>query len=135
MEVFFGNLPQRMSAYELRLLVNRAMMPKGLIETVKSIIRFNQRLKRLEFNVISEVKEREVVRYGKAFIEPDVAAQQLIERLNDRHWKGTRLKVREFRSRTYSNDRRAVHWRDTTWSFRERRSNERRMSSIENRIE
>jgi hypothetical protein len=94
MEVFFGNLPQRMSAYELRQLVNKAMMPKGFIETTKSIFSFSLRIKRLEFKVISEVKPREVVRYGKACIEPDVAADQLIRRLNDWRWKGKRLKVR-----------------------------------------
>lgn len=135
MEVFFGNLPQRMSAYELRQLVNQAMMPKGFVETAKSIFSFNLRLKRLEFNVISEVKAREVVRYGKASIEPDLAAEHLISRLNDRHWKGKRLKVREFRNRTYNNDRRAVNWRDINWAFKERRSNERRIAAIENRVE
>ena len=131
MEVFFGNLPRQMSAFELRRLVNHAIIPRGFVEYAGNLLKLKQRIRRLEFDVISEIKPDKVVRYGKAVIEPDVAAQRIIERLDKHPCRGNRLQVREFRNRTYGNDRRSLQNRLSTYTGEERRGKERRMTTTE----
>lgn len=133
MEIFIGNIPKKMNAFELQRLVNRTLLPGSMLEGLVNIIRRKDRIKRLEFNVVTEVKTDRVVRYGKAIIEPDPAAKTLIKKLNNLPCHGVRLRVREFGHRSYHNERRSplnlvktrkpIQW--------ERRSGERRSSTTE----
>lgn len=129
MEVLFCNLPKRMSTAEIRRLVSSAILPKNLLDTVKSVLFMGQSIKRLEFKIVTEHKSGEVCRYGIAIIEPDKSAERIIERLCDDKIRGHRITVREFKNRSYSNDRRAVNWRDADWSFTERRKVDRRIAA------
>jgi len=65
-------------------------------------------------------------RYAIASIEPDKLAEKAIKKLNGTYLQGNTVVLREFLHRSYSNERRAVGWRDKPWGGVERRGNERR---------
>jgi len=134
MEIFIGNIPKKMNTFELQRLVNRALLPDSVMESLLSLLRRKDKIKRLEFDVVTEVKSDQVVRYGKAIVEPDLAAKNLIKKLNNLPCRGNRLRVREFGHRSYNNERRslagarAMKKRNVTL---ERRSGERRVANTE----
>ena len=133
MEIFIGNIPNKMNAFELQRMVNRALLPSGMVESIVNLIRRKDKIRRLEFDVITEVKPNHVIRYGKAIIEPDLAARNLIKKLNNLPCRGNLLKVREFGHRSYNNERRAPAKVKTVSRNldMERRSGERRVSTTE----
>jgi len=133
MEIFIGNIPKKMNAFELQRLVNRALSPNGLVESILNLLKRKDRVKRLEFNVVTEVKSNRVVRYGKAIVEPDPAAKTIIAKLNNLHCRGVRLSVREFGHRSYNNERRSPHGLPNRVDINnvERRVGERRISTTE----
>jgi len=134
MEIFIGNIPKKMSAFELQRLVNRALVPDSMIESVFRLVRRKDRIKRLEFNVVTEIKASHTVRYGKAIIEPDPAAKFIIKKLNNLPCRGSLLKVREFGHRSYNNERRSLGSKTRAAApsaTTERRNGDRRVSTTE----
>jgi len=135
MEIFIGNIPKKMNAFELQRLVNRVLIPNGILENLANLVFRDKKIQRLEFDVVTEVKANNVVRYGKAIIEPDPAAKQLIRKLNNLPFSGSRLKVREFGHRSYNNERRAMlggrAGLPSSFDVIERRNGERRVSTTD----
>jgi len=131
MQLFIGNLPRNMSTFELRRIVERALLPQGLQETAKHYLLRGERLKRVQYEVFDKLTPFGIVRHGKATIEPDLLAQRVIERLNDTAYRDTNLVVREFVTRINNNDRRALTWRLKLWDDTERRLRERRQPTVD----
>lgn len=131
MQIFIGNLPRNYSAFELRRLVERELMPQGIQETAKHFFSKKERLKRSEYKIFDKLTNMGIVRHGVAVIEPDALAARAIERLNKVNYQSNMLVVREYVTRTNSNDRRALNWRQKPWDDSERRSKDRRQPTIE----
>ena len=131
MEVIFNNLPNKLNAQEIRRLVSAAILPKGVVVATKNVLLLNQRIKRLEFKIVTETKSEQLeCRYGIALIEPEKAARSVIRRLCKDVFHGYRLSAREYKNRSYSNDKRNVKWREVHWGHVERRQSERRTSAL-----
>jgi len=65
-------------------------------------------------------------RYALADFDADKLALKAIKKLNGSSLRGQAVVMREFIHRSYSNERRAVNWREKPWSGPERRRDERR---------
>jgi RNA recognition motif-containing protein len=65
-------------------------------------------------------------RYALADFDTDKLALKAIKKLNGSVLRGNTVVMREFIHRSYSNERRAMNWRDKPWSGPERRQHERR---------
>jgi hypothetical protein len=131
MQLFIGNLPRNMSAFELRRIVERALLPQGLQETAKHFLLKGERVKRAQYEVFDKLTMFGIVRHGKVNIEPDLLAERVIERLNDTEYHGNALVVREFVTRINNNDRRALSWRLKQWEGGERRLRDRRQPTVD----
>lgn len=130
MQVFIGNLPRNFNEFELRRLVERVVLPKGVKQTAKHYLFRSERLKRSGYKVFDKLTNAGLVRHGVALIEPDILAQRVIERLHNSEYRGVRLTAHEYKTRTNSNDRRSINWRQKSWDRLERRYNERRQPTI-----
>jgi RNA recognition motif-containing protein len=64
--------------------------------------------------------------YAIADIGHERLAAKAVKKLNGKKLRDRTLRLREFHHRCYSNERRALGWRDRPWNFRERRLLERR---------
>ena len=131
MQIFIGNLPRNYSAFELRRLVERELIPHGIQQTTKHFLFKKERLKRSEYKIFDKLTDMGIVRHGVALIEPDNLALRAVERLNKVEYQNNKLVVREFTTRTNSNDRRALNWRQKPWDESERRHRERRQPTVE----
>lgn len=131
MQLFIGNLPRNINAFELRRMVERVLLPQGVNETAKHFLFKKERLKRSDFEVFDKLTHAGIMRHGKAIIEPELLALRAIERLNNSDFRGNRLTVREFITRINNNDRRALNWRMKNWQGGERRLNERRQPTVD----
>ncbi|HEY0633768.1 MAG TPA: RNA-binding protein [Gammaproteobacteria bacterium] len=65
-------------------------------------------------------------RYAIATLDPDKLAEKAIKKLNGQVLNGHVVAVREYLHRGYSNERRAMGWRERPWQGIERRASERR---------
>lgn len=130
MIIFIGNVPQKFGQYELRRLIERMLMPKGIRATTRHLFKWSERLKKAEYEVIDAEKQNSLSHYGKLRVEPEIVGQRLIDGLNNLHYKGNILVAREFVVRAYSNDHRALGWRDKMWGGSERREIDRRKSVL-----
>lgn len=74
-------------------------------------------------------------RYAVATIEPDKLAAKLIKKFNGAFLHGNTLVLREFLHRSYSNERRAVGWRERPWHGVERRDSERRRKQVQKPVD
>lgn len=70
-------------------------------------------------------------RYGLVEIEQDKLARKAIQKLDLKELDGRRLILREYVHRAYSNDRRALNWRDKPWDGAERRRKDRRRGTTD----
>lgn len=131
MQLFIGNLPRNLNTFELRRLVERALLPQGIQETTKHFLFRSERLKRAEYEVFDKLTFYGIMRHGKANIEPDVLAERVIERLDGAPFRDNQLVVREFVVRINNNDRRALTWRMKSWRGDERRLRERRQPTVD----
>ena len=68
------------------------------------------------------------VHYGLLRIPSERQARKAMRKLNGRELAGQTVDVREFSHRAYSNDRRAIDWRNQPWSRLERRLHDRRIA-------
>ena len=100
MLLFFRNIPANTRTSDFHKLIKPAMgnavfsaFNKGRIVNVKIVRLLDSNTKILEY-------------HGLVRIEPDKVAQKVIKRLNRKSFKGVRINVREYRSRSWHNDRR-----------------------------
>ena len=64
--------------------------------------------------------------YAILDFDSDRLALKAIKKLNGGVLRGEKIELHEFLHRSYSNERRALNWRDKPWSGLERRNHERR---------
>ncbi|MGD8514040.1 MAG: RNA-binding protein [Granulosicoccaceae bacterium] len=108
MEIYIGNIPEGVDDYDLRKFIG---VSGG--ET--------------RFRIIDKSgKNGRRIRYGYADIEPARLAIKAMSRNHGREWLGHKITVREFRHRSYSNERRTLNWREIDWQGAERRHVDRR---------
>jgi len=108
MELFIGNIPEDIDDYDLRKF-------------------FGIKDPQSRFRIVDKTGQQgRSIRYGYAEIDSDRLGQKTIVRNNGREWRGQKIIVRPFKHRSYSNDRRALNWRQLEWGANERRRNDRR---------
>ncbi len=108
MELFIGNIPDNIDDYDLRKF-------------------FGIKDPHTRFCVIEKAGQSgRRIRYGYAEIASDKLAHKMIVSKNGRDWLGQKVVVRPFKYRSYSNDRRALNWRQQEWGRDERRDEDRR---------
>lgn len=108
MELFIGNIPEDIDDYDLRKF-------------------FGINDPQTRFSIIEKPGQSgQRTRYGYAEFESDSLGHKAIINNNGRSWRGITIVVRPFRHRSYSNDRRALNWRQMDWSAEERRGADRR---------
>lgn len=112
MEVFVGNLPGTVKVAD----VERLLAPFDRQVQIKL-----QQHKR---------KDGETGCYAVCTFSSDRLAQKAIKKLDGSQLFGQVLSVREYLYRSYSNERRALGWRNRPWQGVERRGVERRQGSI-----
>lgn len=110
MEIYIGILQDNIDDYDLRKF-------------------FNIVGKQAQFKIITHDHGNGVKsRYGLVEVESEKLGFQLIARYNGKNLKGTKVVVREYLRRNYSNDRRDINWRQMDWHELERRTDDRRGS-------
>ncbi len=125
MKVFIGNIPTTRSSYELRQFVEE------VFKKHRSAFQFWKKSpQHLSFNVVDQQIEGKTYRYAIANIEPPTIARESIELLDQQFFGENPLDVREYRSRSYMNERRAINWRERPWRGVERRADERRGADL-----
>lgn len=108
MELFIGNIPKDIDDYDLRKF-------------------FGIKDPQTRFRVVEKAGQPGCrIRYGYAEIASDKLGHKMLVRNNGREWRGQKVVVRPFKYRTYSNDRRALNWRQLEWGLDERRDEDRR---------
>ena len=108
MDLFIDNLPDKASLNDL--------------ETFFQGYSHKARFRFAHYNL----PDGDKVRYAIASFENGKLALKAINKLNQRSLYGQQLLIREFIHRSYSNERRALGWRDREWHQAERRLRERR---------
>jgi len=108
MEVFVGNLPETINPADLQ----RLLAPLDRDAQVK--------LHHLNY------KEGGTACYGVCTFSSERLARKAIKKLDGYLLFGRALTVREYLYRSYSNERRALGWRNKSWDGLERRGGERR---------
>lgn len=115
MELYIGNIPDDVDDYDLRKFF---ALSGGEVS----------------FKVVSrDGGHNKARRYGLASFESDKLARQVIRRFHGAVFKDKRIVVRAFGHRNYSNERRALNWRDIGWNKTERRERDRRGMFVQGR--
>lgn len=115
MELFIGNIPDDIDDYDLRKF-------------------FQVVGEQASFRIVtSDGGHNKAYRYGLASFDSDKLARQVVKRFNGMVFKDKRVVVREFAHRNYSNERRALNWRQADWDKSERRNRDRRGMLIQRR--
>ncbi|MCK4744031.1 MAG: RNA-binding protein [Sulfuriflexus sp.] len=110
MEIYIGILANDIVDYDLRKFLN---------------IVGNQ----ASFRIVTHDHGNGVkTRYGLVDINSEKLGFQLIARFNGKDLKGSKVVVREYLRRNYSNDQRDINWRQVEWHQLERRADDRRGS-------
>jgi RNA recognition motif-containing protein len=65
--------------------------------------------------------------YAIADFDSDRLALKAIKKFSGSVLRGEKVMLREYFHRSYSNERRALNWRDQPWTGQERRNHERRL--------
>ena len=108
MELYIGNIPDGIDDYDLRKFIG--------VNGADA-----------RFRVIDKAGQNGCrIRYGYAEIDPPKLALKAMMKNHGREWNGKKIVMREFRHRTYSNDRRVLNWREMVWNGVERRDADRR---------
>ncbi len=127
MEIFIGNLPGDINALDLKVLLNNTLrnnvfnkvydklISKGLLDKANS-----------SFRICEKESQGHVSHYGYIDIRSKKIAHVAIEMLDQVNFNGCDIVVREYRHRTYINERRNMKWRENPWCSEERRLIERR---------
>jgi len=108
MELYIGNIPKQATDYDLRRF-------------------FSVVGDEASFQVVNgHTRDGDPCHYGLAEVASEKLGFQLMARFNNKSLQGNDVVVREFLHRNYSNDRRALNWRQVEWTGVERRYNDRR---------
>lgn len=108
MELYIGNIPDGIDDYDLRKL-------------------FRVSGDQASFRIVCrDGGHNKSHYYGLANIASDKLALKLARHFNGLPFKDKRLVVKTFTHRNYSNDRRALNWREQDWQKTERRQRDRR---------
>lgn len=115
MNLYIGNLPDQIDDYDLRKFFQIVGNQAG-------------------FRIVThDTGGGRLQRYGLAEIDDEKLAFQLKARFNGKLFKDSIISVREYTHRSYSNDRRALNWRQMDWQGEERRRDDRRGGSLRHR--
>ncbi|PKM46449.1 MAG: hypothetical protein CVV05_01870 [Gammaproteobacteria bacterium HGW-Gammaproteobacteria-1] len=112
MEVFVGNLPETISVSELE----RLLAPFDRQVQIK--------LQHQQY------REGQAVCYAVCTFSSERLALKAIRKFDGHPLFGRALAVREYLYRSYSNERRALGWRERSWGGAERRDGERRHGTV-----
>lgn len=115
MELYIGNIPDDVDDYDLRKFFAIA----GGEVSFKLVSR--------------DGGHNKAHRYGLASFESDKLARQVMKRFHGAAFKEKCLVVRPFGHRNYSNERRALNWREQEWNKTERREHDRRGTLMQGR--
>lgn len=108
MEVYIGNIPDGIDDYDLRKFLSLTG-------------------ERVSFKIMSrDGGHNKAHIYGIASFDSEKLARQVIKRYNGMVFKDKHIVVKGFTHRNYSNERRALNWRQADWNKRERRHLDRR---------
>lgn len=115
MELYIGNIPDGIEDYDLRKL-------------------FRIEGEQVSFKIVtSDGGHNKAHCYGLASFDSDKLARQVARHFNGMPFKDKRIVVKEFTHRTYSNERRALNWREIEWDKAERRNLDRRGVMLQGR--
>lgn len=117
MDVFVGNLSPRTTLSDLVTFF------KGFASNARFQIHDKQ------------FEDGSRTRYAIATIDPDKLAEKAIKKLNGQMLDGHSVVLREYLHRGYSNERRAMGWRDRPWQGEERRASERRRKQLQKPVD
>ena len=110
MKILIANLPPRIMELELLELLKPFHKRDGL-----------------HLQVVDQTAEDGTHHYyAVADILHERLATKAIKKLQGKMLRGFQLRLREFQHRSYSNERRALGWRNRPWNAKERRLKERR---------
>lgn len=112
MDVFVSNLPETISRGELM----RLLLP------------FDRQVKAKLY--LHQTKTGGLICFAVCNFASERLALKAIKKLNGFQLLGYALTAREYRYRSYSNERRALGWRNRRWLGKERRGRERRNGSL-----
>ena len=113
MELYIGNIPDGIDDYDMR---------KFFCLTGKQV----------SFKIMSrDGGHNKAHIYGLASFDSEKLARQVIKRFNGMAFKDKRVVVKGFTHRNYSNERRALNWRQADWNKLERRNLDRRSLMIQ----
>jgi RNA recognition motif-containing protein len=107
-ELFVGNLPLGVGVVELCALLNRFGE------------HFSARM------LIKNFENGETCRFCIASFDSQRLARKAAKKLRKTKRGASPLEVHEYMHRTYSNERRDLHWREQAWDNEDRRGHERR---------
>jgi RNA recognition motif-containing protein len=125
MDIYVGNLPEGFVAYDLRRVFNEVLKVNGIKRFFSKIDPATD----VKFTIVETQKDSDMARYGLVTIDSEEVGRLCVERLNNKIVRGRPLVVREYRSRTCMNERRALNWRERPWDGPERRKKDRRKLS------
>ncbi len=108
MDLFIGNLPPNVNYSEI----------VSLFRAFSRMARFRIEQKTLE--------DGSTIRFVVAEFDNDKQALKLMKKFQGQLYRGRELLIREYYYRSYSNERRAVNWREKPWRAGERRRQDRR---------
>ena len=133
MEIYIGNLPDRVNPAELRRIVNFALLPASLDELVKRVFKKADRIVHSDYDFIEKQIGDKSVRYARAIIEPDGLAMRALQRLDRFVLRGSSLQARRFVPRNKYNDRRR-HLSKNLYAVNvyNRRKRDRRVNNLKN---
>jgi len=122
MELFIGNISSDITSQELRRFVNE------VLDDRKVGLQFwkKRQPNSMSFKIIEKQVDGACYHYAIAAIEPLASARECCELLDNQLFNGEPLRVREYHSRSYMNERRTINWRERPWVGVERRQGERR---------
>ncbi len=80
--------------------------------------------------MVTKLKSGEPRFYAVVETSSERLANKLTKKLANAKELDTKLIIREYKQRSYSNERRALGWRDREWSGVERRIDERRRNAV-----
>jgi hypothetical protein len=110
MKILIANLPPRITELELLELLKPYRKRDGL-----------------HLQIVDQTSADGVHHYyAVADLSHERLAEKALKKLNGKLLRSSQLRLREFQHRNYSNERRALGWRNRAWSAKERRLKERR---------
>jgi len=106
MNIYIGNLPERLEPSELDKIIRFVLLPDSFRELVRRLFNKKDWLCHSEFEVMDETLDNRPIRYARAVIEPERVARRALQRLDHLTFQGNSLRAREYSARNQGNDRR-----------------------------